>query len=73
MTHQLSCSSAACTTVALLSPPTPPICFILHSGQYHLPFGGIMIPTHSKWNHSMRQLSPSQAIISETSSYGHRQ
>lgn len=48
-------------------------CFFLQSGQYHLPLGGTIIPTHSKWNHSMRQSSPSQAIISDTSSYGHRQ
>lgn len=48
-------------------------CFFLQSGQYHLPLGGTIMPTHSKWNHSMRQSSPSQAIISDTSSYGHRQ
>lgn len=48
-------------------------CFFLQSGQYHLPLGGTIIPTHSKWNHSIRQSSPSQAIISDTSSYGHRQ
>lgn len=48
-------------------------CFIRQSGQYHLPLGGTIIPTHSKWNHSIRQSSPSQAIISETSSYGQRQ
>lgn len=48
-------------------------CFFRQSGQYHLPLGGTIIPTHSKWNHSMRQSSPSQAIISDTSSYGQRQ
>ena len=42
-----------------------------HSGQYHWPLGGTMMPTHSKWNHSSRQSGASQPIISDTSSWGH--
>lgn len=25
---------------------------VIHWGQYHLPFGGSVIPTHSQWYHS---------------------
>merc|ERR1712210_272684 len=41
-----------------------------HSGQYHFPSGGTMMPTHSKWNHSTGQSDASQPIISLTSSCG---
>lgn len=35
-----------------------------HRGQYHLPLGLVVRPTHAKWNHSMEQSVLSQPIIS---------
>jgi hypothetical protein len=58
----MACSSFLCSKYSFPSSvcyiyKTQPFlrCFILgaQSGQYHLPFGWLVMPTHSKWNHSI--------------------
>lgn len=45
----------------------------VHFGQYHLPLGFVVSPTHWKWNHSIGHSSLSHPIISPNETWLHKQ